>query len=194
MQQQGGARQPVVQIVAFADRRACNGKQIDRRLQQLPEPFGKNALPQGKTVEDRAIAGTKALLRARARPEERVVALLAVGDLGERRAWRHHRNEWRRNVARKGRLQPHGTVGEHFFGFGRVGCPTFVQTGQHRRVEHRPRRPRWIGERRPGMQQQAAFEPERGARVSHSSPLRPHRGHPGERFDVRIQWHNGRLA
>jgi len=63
VQQRRGARQPVVQVVAFADRRACNGKQIDRRLQQLPEPFRENALPKGKTVEDRAIAGTKSLLR-----------------------------------------------------------------------------------------------------------------------------------
>jgi len=105
------------------------------------------------------------------------VADQIVGDLGERGFGRHHRDERRGDVAGEGGLEAHRTGSEHFFRFAFVVRPTFVHAREHRCVQHRRRRARGVGERRAGMQQHAAFEAERRARIVHRGPLRPRRRH-----------------
>jgi hypothetical protein len=92
--------------------------------QQIRESFRKNALPEGKAARESRGRASRSAAARRHPCRGTSNSGARRRNLGERRARRNHRDERRRNVARKGRLEPHCTIGEHLFGLGLVLSPS----------------------------------------------------------------------
>jgi hypothetical protein len=160
-------------------------------VEELGEAGRKDDFSPGEALEDRRVAGAEALLRAGAGAEEGEVAAIAVGDFGEGGLRRDHGGEGRGDAPRVGGLEADCTGSEQALGLRSVACPAFVQAGQYCGVQHRGRRARRVLERRAGVEEDPALEPEGAAGIAHRGPLGTDGGHALERALVRLALGSG---